>query len=51
MKKNEENLPLCFKVPNSISRKKVQKNINSKYFQGAYGAKSCNCACSCTDGY
>lgn len=41
----------CWKVPGAESRQKVLKKIDLKSFKGAYGAKSCRCRCSCSDGY
>lgn len=51
MEKELKKGSLCFKVPSAESRKKVQGSINLKKLRGAYGSKSCRCACSCTDGY
>lgn len=51
MKENAKQRVLCFKVPNTEDRQKVQGNINDKKLQSTYGSKSCRCKCSCTDGY
>ena len=50
MKKNQGS-KMCWNVPNVQSRQKVLKNIDLKSFKGTYGAKSCRCRCSCSDGY
>ena len=51
MQKKSPKSQFYWKVPSVESRQKVLKNIDFKSLKGAYGAKSCRCRCSCSDGY